>query len=338
MPIESRIPFAWRLCQSEAHNRLWHSPLGRPSGIISCCKPSASTPVRPIRSSGCSESIQPIGRPRLKSLHDAVALQDFHVHTHLSPCAKDPAWTPEAIARRAEEIGMRTVVLADHYYERRPGFDPPPFYAEVNEDCFERTARAVAALDTDVEMLVSCEIDMVRPGLFTLSEEFASRLPVGLVSASHYHLEGIEQPQAQDARGLGRYLVDRMRAAIEWPPTQILAHPLSALQGSLGDLGKVLDAIADEEFAEVLALARERDVAIELRASVFGEDKEHHGRHMRFYGLARSAGCKIAPVSDAHSAEKFGSTFDLVPWVERLGFGAEDVIDSDWLRVCSCRG
>lgn len=268
----------------------------------------------------------------MNSLHDAVALQDFHVHTHLSPCAKDPAWTPAAIARRAEELGMKTVVLADHYYEQRPGFSPPPFYDKVDEACYERTAREVAALETGVEILVSCEIDMVRPGLFTLSEAFARKLPVGLVSASHYHLEGIEQPGERSPRALARYLLDRMIAAIEWPPTQILAHPLSALQGSLGDLGEVLDAIGDDDFAEVLALARERDVAIELRAKVFAEDAPHRDHHLRFYSLAKRQGCKVAAVSDAHSAETFGSTFKAVPWVEQLGFQAEDVIDSDWLQ------
>ena len=275
--------------------------------------------------SACKQSNDP-------ALHNALSYRDFHVHTCLSPCGKDPGWIPEAIVTLAEELNMETVVLADHYYERRAGFTPPPFYSSVDETGYESSMRAVESMKTSVEVLVSCEIDMIRPGLFTLSETFARKLPAGLVSASHYHLEGIEQPNDRSPEGLGRYMLERMQAAIEWPPAQILAHPLTALQGSLGELGEVLDTIADENFKRVLSSAREKNVAVEIRASMFNEEIPHHDHIMRFYSMVREEGCKIAPASDAHSATDFGSTSGIIPWAEKLGFRASDVIDSDWLE------
>ncbi len=271
-------------------------------------------------------------RNKSRSLYEKIAGQDFHVHTFLSPCAHDPDWTPEKIVRLAEEAGMETIVLTDHYYERRPGFEPPPFYSGADDSCYRSTLGEISALDTDVEVLASCEIDMIRPGLFTLSESFAMDLPVGLVSASHYHLEGIEQPPGFEPGTVGKYILGRMRAAISWPPAQILAHPLSALQGSLGDFGRVLDTIDDDSFREVLASARENEVAIEIRASVFGDENPLRGHHTRFYSLAREQGCRIAPVSDAHKPRDFGSTREIVPWAEKFGFEAEDIIDTSWLE------
>ncbi len=173
---------------------------------------------------------------------------------------------------------------------------------------------------------------MIRPGLFTLSEAFTRKLPAGLVSASHYHLEGIAQPDDRTPEALGRYMLERMHAAIEWPPSQILAHPLTALQDSLGELGEVLDTISDEDFKRVLSSAREKNVALEIREGMFNEEIPYHDHVLRFYSLVRQECCKIAPASDAHSATNFGNTSGIIPWAKKLGFRAGDVIDSDWLR------
>ncbi len=264
--------------------------------------------------------------------YDKIANQDFHVHTFLSPCAKDPLWNLPAIARLADELGMHTVAVTDHFYQKRPGFSPPPFYEGVDERCYIQNLAEKASLETDVRILVSCEIDMIDSGVFTLEKNFAHSLPAGLVSSSHYHIGGIAQPVSADARAIGKYVLERMRGVFEWPASQILAHPLCALQNSLGDFRRVLDAITDEEFREVLALAAENNVAVEIRAAVFGEEKHLHDHHMRFYSLAKLEGCKIAPASDAHSADGFGNTGGIVRWAEKLGFSSFDVIDIEWLK------
>lgn len=268
----------------------------------------------------------------LKTLKEKLAKQDFHVHTFFSPCAREPGWTPREIARKADEGGMETVLIADHFYQRRPGFSPPPFYAGVDERCYRETVEEIKNISSRADILPGCEVDMIRPGLYTVSESFAWKLPAVLVSASHYHLEGIDKPASDLAGEKAKFVIERMRSAVSWPPARILAHPLTSY-GALGDFREVLDAVKDEEFREVFSLARENKVAIEIRASVFAEGSDLSEHHYRFYSLAREERCKIAPATDAHKADSFGKTGDIFPYAEKLGFVAEDVIDSLWLKT-----
>lgn len=268
----------------------------------------------------------------MKTLREAIAQQDYHVHTFLSPCSKDENCTVTSLARRADELGIRTIVIADHWHEARPGFAPPPFYGTTDQSGFEATMREAEALEADVETLVACEIDMIRPGLCTVSEELARKLPVVLVSASHYHLKGIEQPEDRTIKGLVAHVLRRMRAAIEWPPTQILAHPLISLGNGLGPFDAVVEAIPEQELLDVLGLAEERNVAIELGAGVFCSELWSPEGQLCFYRQARQAGCKISPASDAHQVSDLGRASLAVPWAERAGFAAGDVITRDWLR------
>ena len=47
---------------------------------------------------------------------------DFHIHSQISSCSRDPGQTNERILQYAEEEGLHTIVLADHFWaESIPG-------------------------------------------------------------------------------------------------------------------------------------------------------------------------------------------------------------------------
>ena len=42
---------------------------------------------------------------------------DMHIHTNLSICSIDPEETPDSILRHAKKYGLKTVVVADHFWD-----------------------------------------------------------------------------------------------------------------------------------------------------------------------------------------------------------------------------
>ena len=42
---------------------------------------------------------------------------DYHIHSQLSSCSRDPEQTPERILRYAKDNGLTKLVLTDHYWD-----------------------------------------------------------------------------------------------------------------------------------------------------------------------------------------------------------------------------
>jgi histidinol phosphatase-like PHP family hydrolase len=267
------------------------------------------------------------------ALAAAYAERDFHVHTFFSPCSHDEGNTIPNIVKAAAERGIEQLALTDHWYEARRGYKPPKFYRIVDQTIYERTRAAVASLDTEVEVLVACEVDMPRPGVFNGSEQLARQLDYVLVTASHFHLGDVEQPPSRDPRTLAEHGLKFLRAAIEWPPTQVVAHPICGFWAKGCDLADVVDTITDEELLEVLSLARDNDVALEMNRTLFGQSERRDAAQLRFFRLVKQAGCKVSPGSDTHTLAGIGSTAGLTPYAQRAGLTAEDIIDAEWLRT-----
>ena len=58
---------------------------------------------------------------------------DYHIHSHLSLCSKDPEQTNENILKYAKSRGLSSIVLTDHYWDSAvPGASN--WYAQQNFD------------------------------------------------------------------------------------------------------------------------------------------------------------------------------------------------------------
>ncbi|MBQ9543675.1 MAG: PHP domain-containing protein, partial [Clostridia bacterium] len=42
---------------------------------------------------------------------------DLHIHSQLSSCSSDPELTPERILAYAEQFGLKTVCVTDHFWD-----------------------------------------------------------------------------------------------------------------------------------------------------------------------------------------------------------------------------
>ena len=48
-----------------------------------------------------------------------IANHDFHIHSTVSRCCKDPQQTPERILSYAKENGFRKVCLTNHFWDEK---------------------------------------------------------------------------------------------------------------------------------------------------------------------------------------------------------------------------
>ena len=42
---------------------------------------------------------------------------DFHIHSELSSCSRDPEQSPERILAYAKENGLKKIVITDHFWD-----------------------------------------------------------------------------------------------------------------------------------------------------------------------------------------------------------------------------
>ena len=44
---------------------------------------------------------------------------DFHIHSQISSCSRDPEQSNERILKYAEDEGLHTIVLTDHFWDEK---------------------------------------------------------------------------------------------------------------------------------------------------------------------------------------------------------------------------
>ena len=260
--------------------------------------------------------------------------RDLHVHTHQSACCNDKdRMKPERILREAERIGVRTVGFADHLWAN-PDVPPNRFYQEQDERQVHNLRRDLQALaPSPVRALLGCEADTVAPGVFGIRPELAASLDFVLISCSHFHMTGfVEQPADPGARGLAEHLLTFFRSAVTSGLPTAIAHPFKPL-GFERQYDDAIAAISDAEFLEVLGLAAQHGVALEITVSFLPRIPlgAIPGRTwsletpLRVLTLAKEAGCRFTFGSDSHALDELERIHELQSFVTHLGLTEADV-------------
>ena len=82
---------------------------------------------------------------------------DYHIHSSLSTCSNDPLQTKERILRYAEEYGLHTVCLTNHYWDSEVD-GCSEWYFNQN---FEHVSKALPLPQSEkVKFLFGCETEM----------------------------------------------------------------------------------------------------------------------------------------------------------------------------------
>jgi histidinol phosphatase-like PHP family hydrolase len=259
-------------------------------------------------------------------LMNPIFESDFHVHTHHSPCAKDKFNShPLRILAHAERLGIKVIGFADHFAQRPE--ETIPFYESCGPWIIDQLREELEVNQTTVHTLVGCEADQVALDSLTIDAAYAAQLDFVVLSASHFHLPGVQQPPSLEPRVVAEFFLAFLRAAVHYEFVSIIAHPFFTPGNVLGKPKAYMSRIQDAELYEIAELALGNQVAMEVNGHLDRQPGYLHAIK-RFFQICREVGVKLTFGSDAHRLQSLGSSAALEDAISFLELGPDDFLSA----------
>ena len=250
-----------------------------------------------------------------------VVDHDFHIHTYLSSCSRDPEQNVQTIIDYAKANGIKTVCITDHYWDSTVD-GAIPWYKPQN---FEHISQILPfPKDDSVEILFGCETDMDRFMTLGIPKSRFDDFDFIVIPTTHMHMKGftLTLEEAQSEVDRARLWVERFDAVLnmDLPFHKVgIAHLSCRFMGVTQDeYNNVVKKIPQSELTRLFTKASKLGVGIEINTA-FNEIM--YPETVNIYKTAKDCGCKFYFASDAHnpngyeekllSAEKLIDLIDL---------------------------
>lgn len=228
---------------------------------------------------------------------------DYHIHSWISDCSRDPEQTPERILRYAQENRLREICLTDHFWDETvPGASS--WYQMQNYAWIERAKPLPQA--EGVDFLFGCETDMNRQLTVGLAPEHYDRFGFVIIPTTHLHMVGftISKEDASTVESRARQWIARLDALLnmQLPFRKIgVAHlACELIAPRREDYLEVLRLLPESELERLFAKAAEVGVGIELNSADMKYADRERDIVLRPFRIAKGCGCKFYCGSDAH--------------------------------------
>lgn len=257
-----------------------------------------------------------------------VVDNDLHIHSQISFCSADPEQTTERILKYALDNGIKTLCLADHFWDETME-GASVWYEDQN---YSHISKALPLPQADgVRFLFGAETEMNKYNVVGVSKERYEILDFVVIPTTHFHMRGytIFDEEGDNAACRAKAWINRL--------DKVLSMDIPFKKTGLAHLTCGLIAPTREEYLETLRLLPEKEmeilferaaqvgVGIELNASDMGYAPEEADIVLRPYKIAKEKGCKFYMGSDAHHPQGLDiakSRFE--KGVEALGLSEED--------------
>ncbi len=253
---------------------------------------------------------------------------DFHVHTRFSPCGHRDA-TLTAMVSRARAKGLAALGFADHVTPAPvPGCD---FYdgQQIEVLIEERSMVNAMNLPADLTVLVGVEADYTLAGAGCLDGAMLGQVDYVICAASHFHLPAAPRPREDTSEAKAELMVRMAREMLQMPGVSVWAHPFDCT--AMRPLAPVIAAIGDARMAGLIALANDRQVAVEINGGPVATSPAYREATAAFFGLAREMGARFTITADAHHPDDFERLDLALEWAREMGFRDEDFLTVDEL-------
>lgn len=270
---------------------------------------------------------------------------DFHVHTYYSPCGRDldeeglPLAAPERHLARAAQLGLKAIAFTDHFVQDPTAPGVVIYYKGTGPSMLANLRAELAHLNpsSQVEVLVGCETETMRPDWIGIDPELARSLDLVLVPTTHYHLRDVPRPPSWAPADVAAHMLDRLEAVVGLDYVHAVAHPFSDHEDLIGDLRAIYEAIPPARLRDVLGLAAEKGVALEVNGAALASERKPHypAVYAEICGIAKRQGVRFIYGSDAHDYRKIGMRPEVARWIEETGVSASDFLTPDDLRAKS---
>ena len=258
-------------------------------------------------------------------------VNDYHMHTKLSPCSGDQEATIENFVKVLAAKGFKSICITDHYWtlpeniwENRPNFKGP--FPETLKQILENK-KMVESTDFPLKVLVGAEIETYSPDCIGGTLELKEMLDVVLLPTDHFHLTSIiQQPEDHSFAGWGKHMMKFFIAGAKSRVGHVLAHPFIPMGEHHDKPREVLDTVSDADFFDALSIANEYGNAIEINSGCLVSPAFYESL-VRPYTIAKKAGCKFTVGSDTHRLATLDRYDVIVQFCKECGITEDDFSD-----------
>jgi len=238
---------------------------------------------------------------------------DFHIHSQLSPCSRDPEQTTERILQYAVENNLEHIVLADHFWDENC---PNPYGMWPVNGC-EKVFSALPLPQAEgVQFHFGVEADMDLDGKVGVSKQTAEKLDFIVVPVNHMHWRNrtVREEEFTDLKARKDRFLERWEALLnaDLPFHKVgLAHITCSLisagypESKWSDHIDILDWIPDETYKRLFSKCEKLGMGIELNDNLRKSSDDEIERILRVYRIAIDCGCHFYRASDAHHPKDF---------------------------------
>ena len=233
---------------------------------------------------------------------------DLHIHSKISLCAEEPEQTNERILQYAQENGLKTICLTDHFWDEAVE-GASDWYSKQD---YAHVAKALPLPQADnVRFLFGCETELNRDLTLGISKEKFDLFDFIIIPITHFHMKGytLTEEQASSVENRAMAWVKRFDAVLgmDLPFHKVgMAHLTGGLIApTRAEYLEVLKLIPDDKMRILFEKAAKLGVGIELNSGDMSFAEEEADLVLRPYRIAKKCGCKFYCGSDAHAPKKF---------------------------------
>ena len=232
-----------------------------------------------------------------------IADHDFHIHSTVSRCCKDPLQTPERILLYAKENGFDKICLTNHFWDEKVASE-----AEWIEEHGYKYLTSVLPLPQceGIDFLFGAELDMDYNGILGISPETLSELDFVTVATTHMHLAGnTVREKISSPEEAAVIWLDKIRNLLSMP---LPFHKMGLAHLTTGHIMKertpeVIRLLKNDELYEIFSDYAKKGIGIELNMKTIFSGDEEKDILLRPYFIAKDCGCRFYLGSDSHKTE-----------------------------------
>ncbi len=232
---------------------------------------------------------------------------DYHIHSQLSLCSGDEEQTPRRILQYAEEEGLKSICITDHFWDSAVS-GSSEWYGVQN---YEHIAQALPLPQSEnVRFHFGCETEMDIHMNIAISKPVMDKMDFVIIPTTHMRSIGLTIDEKDDNFERRRELyIERFEHLLnmDLPFWKIgIAHPLCAGATNTWEEHILLfDSIEDSVYRKLFTKAAKLGAGVELNMESFRYTEEETSKIFRPYFIAKECGCKFYLGSDTHFAADF---------------------------------
>ena len=228
---------------------------------------------------------------------------DLHIHTKLSPCSNDPEQNPERILEYAIANGLKTVCVADHFWDENAE-GAASFYKKLDYEYLSELKPLPQ--NENVRFLFGCETELNKFLNLGISKESTEKFDFIVIPTTHFHMKGftLTDEEISCAESKAKAWIKRLDAVLnmDLPFHKVgIAHLVCPLIApTREEYMEVLSLIDGDEMTRLFTKAAKLGVGIELNSADMSYKEHEEDIVLRPFRIAKECGCKFYFGSDAH--------------------------------------